>query len=278
MKERIRKIELGDISLTVTYFADAFGVGRREPLGEIFDNISSIHRHAEHEIFFLWGGEMELVTESENCRFGDSVVVLPPDLGHYTVIDAEKVFVIYLNIDRAEGESGKKLVKLLSSGVVSLKVSEDEKFYLEKLRETQKSIDFSHLLSLLFSEVITRLSPEILGGEGSGEGEGKYAFAIEEYIERHYSERIRLRDLAEYLHLCEKQVSRVIKREYGCSFSEYVNHKRLSVAVMMLRHTDMTVTAIAGVVGFDNDNYFYRVFRENFGLTPNEYREQKNGS
>lgn len=278
MKERIHKIELGEISLTVTYFADAFGVGRREPLGEIFDNISSIHRHAEYEMFFLWGGEMELVTEGEDCRFSDSVVVLPPNLGHYTVVDAEKLFVIYLSIDRAEGESGKRLMKYFSSGVLSLKVSDDEKFYLEKLREAKRSIDYPHLLALLFSELVSRLDPDILGGEANADGMGKYAFAIEEYIERHYSEKLRLHDLAAYLHLCEKQVSRVIKKEYGCSFSEYVNHKRMSVALMMLKHTDMTVTAIARSVGFDNDNYFYKVFRESYGLTPNEYRERKNGS
>ena len=71
----------------------------------------------------------------------------------------------------------------------------------------------------------------------------------------------------------------MIKREYGCSFTEYVNRKRMSVAMMMLKHTEMTVSEIARAVGFESDNYFYKVFKERQGLTPNEYRnEQKNGS
>lgn len=278
MKERTHKIDLGEISLTATYFADQLGVGRREPMGEIFDNISNIHRHAEHEIFFVWGGEMELVTERENYRFCDSVVVLPSDLGHYTVIDAERLFVIYLSIERADGERGKRLLQRLASGVLSLSISDDEKFYLEKLIKNQNCCDYPHLLALLFSELFTRIEPSI-GDVGEEEnGGGKYAFALEEYIEKHYSEKVRLCDVAKALHLCEKQVSRVIKREYGCSFSEYVNKKRMSVALMMLKHSEMTVTEISHAVGFENDNYFYRVFRERFGITPNEYRKQKNDS
>ncbi len=278
MKEESYKIALGEVTLTATYFSGELGSCRREPLGEIFDNISSIHRHAEYEVFFLWGGEMELVTERENRRFRDSVVMLPPNMGHYTVIDAEKLFVIYMNVDRIDGEIGKRLSEKLSTGVNSREINEDEKFYLDRLLSAKNYYDYPHLLSLLFSELISRIEPSIGGVEKEVNGGGKYAFALEEYIEKHYSEKVRLCDVARELHLCEKQVSRVIKREYGCTFSEYVNRKRMSVAVMMLKHTEMTVTEISHAVGFDNDNYFYRVFKERFGITPNEYREQKNGS
>ncbi len=279
MKERSYKIALGDISITATYFGDGIGECRREPLGEMFDNLSRFHHHAEFEIFFLWGGEMELVTERENLRFSDSAVILPHGLGHYTVVSAERLFVIYMSIDRAEGESGKRLVERLSSEVLSLDIGESEKFYLEKLSVAKNRYCCPHLLSLLFSELLTRLEPRLLGGEREESAEGKYAFALEEYIEHHYSERIRLADVAKTLHLCEKQVSRVIKKEYGCTFSDYVNQKRLSVAMMMLKHTEMTVGDIAHAVGFESDNYFYRVFKEKYGMTPSEYRvKQKNGS
>lgn len=278
MKEQSYKISLGRVALTVTYFADELGVGRREPLGEVFDKVSSIHHHAEQEIFFVLDGEMELVTEDENLRFKDSAVILPPDMGHYTGIDAESLFVIYMSIDHAEGEAGTRLSERLLREVVSLEINEDEKFYLDKLGKIRNSYDCPHLLSLLFSELLSRIEPGIQGGERIENAGGKYAFALEAYIERHYSEKLCLSDLAASLHLCEKQVSRVIKKEYGCSFTEYVNRKRMSVATMMLKHTDMSVSEIARAVGFENDNYFYRVFKERYSLTPNEYRNAKNGS
>ena len=272
MKESLYKVNLGEVAVTVTFFANELGIGRRDPLGAVFDNISNIHRHAEYEVFFIWDGEMELVTERENMRFENSVVILPPDFGHYTGIDAERLFVIYMSIDRAEGKVGKRLADRLLSGVFSLDMSDDEKFYLERLEKCRSSFDLPHLISLLFSELISRIEPEICCDEKDGNEIGKYAFALEEYIEKHYSERIRLYDMATALHLCEKQVSRVIKKEYGCSFTEYVNRKRMAVAVMMLKYTDMTVSEIARAVGFENDNYFYRVFKEKSGMTPTEYR------
>lgn len=272
MKERSYNISVGELSLTVTYFIDGLGVGRQEPLGAVFDRISSIHHHAEYEIFFVQNGAMELVTEKENRRFADSVVILPPFLGHYTVTSAERLFVIYLNIDRADGENGKSLVEKLASGVLSLDVNDEEKFYLEKLSSTTSPSDSYHILSLLFSELIFRIEPLALKNGSEKKKVGKYAFALEEFIEKHYSEKIRLSDVAKALYLCERQVTRVIKKEYGCSFSEYVNRKRMSVAMMMLRHTDMTISEIARKVGFENDNYFYRLFKDEFGETPTEYR------
>jgi two-component system response regulator YesN len=274
MKERSYKISVGSVALTATYFSNELGDGRREPLGEIFDNLSNVHRHAEHEIFFLWDGEMELVTENGNLHFSDSAVIVPPDVGHYTVIDAEKLFVIYLRIDRAEGEAERSLAKRLSEGVLSLGINSDEKFYIEKIFGAKNSADISHLLSLLFSDVFLRLEPGIFAAENDVSSTGKYAFALENYVGEHYNGVMRLSDVAEHLHLCEKQVLRVIKKEYGCSFSDYVNQKSMSVAIMMLKHTSLTVNEIARRVGFENDNYFYRVFKKKYGETPTEYRNK----
>jgi len=279
MKEQSYKLSIGGLSLTATCFLGELGDGRREPLGEIFDNLSNIHRHAEFEMFFIADGEMELVCENDNFHFSDSVVIMPPNMGHYTVIDAERVFVIYIDIEKAEGDAERELAKKLSSGVLSIDISYDERFYIEKLSLPRSLSDFPHLIYLLFSELFGRLVPTIANEKKGKEVSRKYAFALDEYIEHHYFEKICLSDLAASLHLCEKQISRVIKKEYGCSFTEYVNRKRISVAVMMLKHTEMTVSEIASAVGFENNNYFYRVFKQRYGMTPSEYRNsQKNGS
>ena len=181
MEARSHKINLGKVALTVTYFADELGVGRREPLGEVFDKLSSIHHHAEQEIFFVLDGEMELVTEDKNLRFKDSAVLLPPDIGHYTGVDAERLFVIYMSIDHTEGDAGTRLLERLLREVISLEINEDEKFYLDKLSNSRNSYDCPHLLSLLFSELLARVEPDIQGVEKRGSAIGKYSFALEEF-------------------------------------------------------------------------------------------------
>lgn len=270
MKKRSYDVSYGGFDATATYF-DEHGVGRREPLGEIFDKVSDIHKHTDHEVFFILDGEMELVLEDNTLSFRNCAVIVPAGVGHYTLIDAERLFVLYFSSD--EG-----IASLVPLQVRSFEIDDDVRFFVEKLSAGADGDDSFHYVSLLFSSIVRRLAPEVYSKRGGNVDLHKYAFEIDDYIEHHYSEQIRLAELARHLHLCEKQVSRVIKREYGCSFSALVNQKRLAVASMMLRHTDITVSAIARTVGFENDNYFYRVFKEKYGSTPNEYRNQKNGS
>lgn len=271
MKKRSYKVSCYGIDATVTYFEEEWGGGRREPLGEIFDKVSDIHQHTEQEVFFVLGGEMELMLENGKLCFSNCAVVVPAGMGHYTAINAERVFVLYFS-------TGNAFFSELFREVSSFAIGNDARMYVEKLAEGARGDDGFHLVSLLFSAFVRQIAPEVCRETETVGAVGKYAFEIDEYIEAHYTEGIRLFELAEHLHLCEKQVSRVIKREYGYSFSSLVNQKRLSVAAMMLRHTDMTVADIARRVGYDSDNYFYRVFKRKYGLTPVEYRNQKNGS
>ena len=274
MKELSYKISIGGLSLKATCFEDGLGTVRREALGEMFDNLSSIHRHAEYEIFFVCDGEMELVCKEGNRHFSNSAVILPPDFDHYTVIDATRLFVIYMTVDGIDGTAAEAVAERLSRGVVSAEIGEDARFYLERLSAAKSSFDRPHLMYLLFSNLLGSLDPRINGSNVEEGTMGKYAFAIEGYIEDHYYEKMRLCDLAAHIHLCEKQVMRVIKREYGCSFSDCVNQKRMSVAIMMLMHTDLPIFEIAHRVGFENDNYFFRVFKKKYGDTPAKYRSK----
>ena len=268
MKKRSYKVSIGEISAAATYFETELGGCRREPLGEVFDRISNFHSHTEFEVFYLLNGEMELVVEGDALRFFDSVVVIPAGMGHYTVANAEKLFVLYLHSENEENA----LWRGLRERILSFPLLTEERFYAEALLDRAADGDVYHLLSLLFSALARRVVPAFREQDLKRIEAGKYAFELDEYIQNHYSEPIKLADVAELLHLCERQVSRVIKKEYHCSFSELIKRKRLSVAAMMLKHTDLSVLRIAQKVGFENENYFFRVFKQKYGKTPNEYR------
>ena len=271
MKKRSYKVSLNGIAATFTCF-DERGVCRREPLGEIFDRINNIHRHIEHEVFYILDGGMDLIFEEDSLRLSDSVVIVPAETWHYTVADSQNLFVLYIS---AENEEAEALFRERLSHVFKDAVLAEERFYIDCISKAGREEDRYHLLSLLFSTLLRRISPDEVQAEDGGVEGGRYGFDIDEYIEMRYSESIKLADLATHLHLCEKQVSRVIKKEYHCSFPELVNRKRLSVASMMLKYTDLAVSEIAKKVGFENNNYFYRVFGERYGETPSAYRTKQ---
>lgn len=67
-------------------------------------------------------------------------------------------------------------------------------------------------------------------------------------------------------------VSRTVKAWFGVTLTEFLRRERLARAIVMLREGDETIASIAHHVGFHSESYFYRSFREEFGLTPAQYR------
>lgn len=82
------------------------------------------------------------------------------------------------------------------------------------------------------------------------------------------------KELARELGISETYVSVVFKRETGTAVSEYIRRKRVDTAKTLLQYTDFTCLEIAEYLCFSSDSHFSRVFRENTGQTPTEFRRQ----
>lgn len=98
--------------------------------------------------------------------------------------------------------------------------------------------------------------------------------AICRIVERRYREPLSLSIVADELHLNAVYLGQLFKQDTGRSFSQYLNDYRINVAVEMLRNPSLDVNYIAAEVGYQNQSYFYRIFKQQTGLTPLEYRER----
>lgn len=95
------------------------------------------------------------------------------------------------------------------------------------------------------------------------------------YIEDNYR-MASLTELATELNVSVYQLSRLIKQNTGSTFKELLQRKRLNKAVQLLSETKLSISDIIAYVGYDNASYFFRIFKERYGVSPREYR-QKNG-
>ena len=93
-----------------------------------------------------------------------------------------------------------------------------------------------------------------------------------EYIEEGYSERITTRDLAASCFLTEEHFCRFFKKSVGKTVTEYINQYRTEKAAVLLVNTEEPIGSIGASVGFDDVNYFSRVFKRLKGISPKEYR------
>lgn len=100
--------------------------------------------------------------------------------------------------------------------------------------------------------------------------------AVKKYIDNHCEDTsISLKTLAEKAGITPSYLGQVFLKKYGISCVEYTNQVRMEKASQLLLKTNLTIQQISEQVGILNTNYFYTLFKREYGLTPSRYRASK---
>ncbi|MDN5324171.1 MAG: two-component system, response regulator YesN [Clostridia bacterium] len=92
------------------------------------------------------------------------------------------------------------------------------------------------------------------------------------HIEENFAKDLNLDDLAKLVHLSPFYLSRQFKNATGKNLKDYINRLRIEKSKQLLLETDYSVIIISDKVGFNNINYFSKVFKKYVGYTPTEWR------
>ena len=87
-----------------------------------------------------------------------------------------------------------------------------------------------------------------------------------------------LSTVAQQLNISANYLSNIFSKKRGIPFKKYLQQYRLQQAEKLLLDTRLSISEIALAVGFVDSNYFTKVFKEYFRLTPLKYRGQKEKS
>lgn len=96
-----------------------------------------------------------------------------------------------------------------------------------------------------------------------------------EYIETHLSEDIRIQDICASANVSRTQLYESFSRDTGTGISAYIRKRRLTRARELLQNTGISVSETADIVGFADYNYFSRVYKKEFGISPHKTRKEK---
>ncbi|WP_236013474.1 response regulator [Paenibacillus glycanilyticus] len=91
------------------------------------------------------------------------------------------------------------------------------------------------------------------------------------FILERYSDIVTLELAAGFIGLNASYLSRIFKEETQSTFSEYVNRVRVDAARRLLESGQYTIKQVSDQVGFSTHNYFFKVFKEVTGMTPQAY-------
>lgn len=94
-----------------------------------------------------------------------------------------------------------------------------------------------------------------------------------DYINNNLSAEISLDQAAEYANVSSFYLSKLFKEEKGTNFINFLNDKRLEKARDLLKNSELSIKEITAETGYNDQNYFSRIFRAKYGATPTEYRK-----
>ena len=98
---------------------------------------------------------------------------------------------------------------------------------------------------------------------------------IQQYIAEHYSEKdLSVKVLADFVYLTPTYLSNLFKKSTGYTIGQYLLDVRMEAAKQLLRDPEYKLYQVATMVGYEDSNYFTKIFKKKTDMTPSEYRKK----
>lgn len=247
------------------------------PVGEY-----PLHRHDYIEIEYIVSGKMEHEVNGIKSTLsrGDCYCVFPGDLHRLRVL--EPIVIHNICIDYLHTLMPIRQILNGVSSPLNGSIRESElkqlMFWFEELKlllnsdtpyAEEKTNAYTLLItSCIFENCTTSQQKPIRNYQNMSKAM--------DYIAQHYSEDIRLSDVATALDVSVGHMSKLFTKVNHISFSDYLTIFRIEEAQHALRETDLSITEIAFSCGFNSFPTFSRSFKKLCGCTPSQYRYNEN--
>ena len=137
-----------------------------------------------------------------------------------------------------------------------------------------ESISRSNTVFALHSCLTDRLSL-YFDALADREGVSLLSYRIRQYVETHFREPgLSINQMAADLHFTPAYLCQIFKNETGITINTYINMFRVGKAKDLLLRENAKLYEISSCVGYNDPNYFSRLFKKQVGITPPEYRER----
>jgi len=104
----------------------------------------------------------------------------------------------------------------------------------------------------------------------------RYIERFVELVSEHYATEHGTEFYANQLCITSNYLNKIVKQMFGKSTKAYIQEQRMNDACRQLQYTTLSVQEIAEWLGYESSTYFIRSFRKQTGMTPLQYRQEKN--
>lgn len=222
-------------------------------------------KNTSNKPFYLYEREKELLLKVKNRDIIGAKSILNDIIGHIFFSSGGNINVIKSRtlelctlLSRAAVEGGADFNKVLGLN----------DSFLGELSKIQNLEDLSYWLLKILDSFTGNVFRDI--------NDGNYSVIQKAaiYINDNYKSNLKLDIVANFVHLNLSYFSTLFKKEMGLSFSNYLDKIRINQSKFLLKNTNYSVKDIAFEVGFGDQSYFAKLFKNLTKMTPKEYKRK----
>ncbi|MBO5883190.1 MAG: helix-turn-helix domain-containing protein [Clostridia bacterium] len=259
-------------------------------IGRLFCNEGAsvpIHAHINcFELTIITNGKGSIYTNGINVpvKRGDIFLSFPGDF-HGIKSDNEEAlkydFYAFNTTHAPYSEALERIMERFTSPY--MRIFKDETIYVligEAIAEVESTNAYSNeLLSSVFEQVLIKIIRSFLGGAHAPRPRSAISnaetlcFSLMNYIDTHIYSISSLEELSSITNYNYSYLSALFKRLTGGTLSDYYRNRRLETSRLLLSEPDLSVTAIAELLGYSSIYSFSRSFKDKYGVSPEKYKK-----
>jgi len=260
-----------------------------------YSETHSLHRHDYLEIEYLYRGKARQYFTGHNVDMDEGdILVMDTNVRHGVDVFGDDTILVNILITRKLFE--RSILRLISGNPLLYRFYSDSLFsktgseecilfhqntdsdateFLQRLlleyylQKPCSEMAMQSYLTLCFTELFRN---NLYQREVREKKETDFS-EILTYVSDHL-DTVSLQSLAEYFHYSPSYLSRLFKQVTGKTFARLVHDQKLERATELLQNTTISVNTIAETLGYYDQSHFTHVFKDEFGVSPQEYRRQ----
>lgn len=206
--------------------------------------------------------------------------------GMYKGWDSELLIYAVCNLlnDKFKYEKDKFIFKDNKSNIIILLNVEDRKEWIEVRKELQEEIERYLKCNVVITQVnsydgILNLKDKYKNALLELNDRKRYSPIVLraiDYIEKnYYMSDLTINKISDKLEISSSYLSKILKKETGFSFIDYLTHTRIEKSMNMMEDPTIRIYDVAELVGYSNQHYFCRAFKKLTGVSPSEYKRRR---
>ena len=255
--------------------------------------VSKLHSHKAFECSMVISGLMTYTINDRKVEIpAESTIIIPPNIPHcWCATQASTIFSL-MSFISCHGDGSRERMNQLNDAItrfnyniknfINMKsnfdmiiqeVKDQSNGFDEKIQCLTRSIYIELFRKLLPPQNLKRRSLRM--PPKRGDTAASVVDHVYFYVQDNLARNIKIQDISSFIGISKNHLNRIFKNKHGITIHKYITTRRINIAESLLQSTDRPLKEVATLVGYEDTDYFCRVFKKHKGMTPSQFRQNK---